>query len=442
MYRVNCNGVLRAASLTACLLAGAAEALAGSFAIHEQSVYGQGAAYAGIAAGGVTSAMFWNPATMTQFAGMSMEQSVVIYVPDVSHTPSTSTLAGLLPALHGSGVNNSGTAAVVPQGYSTWQLSERFWVGMGSNAPFGLASRFPQNWAGAAYGQDSSLQTFNFNPNAAFKLNDWISVGLGLQAQYGRAEYESLAVPFPASNLVISGAGWGFGWTAGITLTPNARTQIGIGYRSALDQKIKGNLVNGPAPTTNGAIETTLKLPGILSVGLRQRMGERFTLLAGIEWTNWSRIGTAGLLQPNGAAALGPTGAPITFPFEYRDGWYYALGGEYVIDQTWMVRAGIGYEVSPITTQTRTPGLPDTDRFWYSAGASYKHPTIPGLSFDLAFTYIYTPNVPLDISAASGNPWFNAGGTYTGTVDTHIRIISLALRLQLAPPPKPVKSKG
>ncbi|HWL74252.1 MAG TPA: outer membrane protein transport protein, partial [Burkholderiaceae bacterium] len=52
----------------ACIIV--AEAHAGGFAIREQSACGQGASFAGVAAGGCDiSSMFWNPATMTQFAG-------------------------------------------------------------------------------------------------------------------------------------------------------------------------------------------------------------------------------------------------------------------------------------------------------------------------------------------------------------------------------------
>jgi long-chain fatty acid transport protein len=68
------SGHLRLALLTggaAVLLA--AQAHAGGFAVREQSAYGMGSAYAGIAAGGALSAMFWNPATMTQMPGFSVE---------------------------------------------------------------------------------------------------------------------------------------------------------------------------------------------------------------------------------------------------------------------------------------------------------------------------------------------------------------------------------
>ncbi len=50
-------------------LAGAPSAEAGGFAIREQSAYGQGSSFAGIAAGGSLSSMFWNPATL---AGVSV----------------------------------------------------------------------------------------------------------------------------------------------------------------------------------------------------------------------------------------------------------------------------------------------------------------------------------------------------------------------------------
>jgi long-subunit fatty acid transport protein len=38
------------------------------------------------------------------------------------------------------------------------------------------------------------------------------------------------------NQVQLTGDGWGFGWTAGVTLTPTPWTQIGVGYRSAIDQ--------------------------------------------------------------------------------------------------------------------------------------------------------------------------------------------------------------
>jgi len=49
---------------------------AGAFALREQSAYGQGSSFAGIAAGGALSSMYWNPAAITQFNGKTVEQVI------------------------------------------------------------------------------------------------------------------------------------------------------------------------------------------------------------------------------------------------------------------------------------------------------------------------------------------------------------------------------
>src|SRR5258706_14030514 len=51
----------------------AIEANAGAFALREQSTVGQGDAFAGVAAGGALSSMFWDPATLTHTSGFGIE---------------------------------------------------------------------------------------------------------------------------------------------------------------------------------------------------------------------------------------------------------------------------------------------------------------------------------------------------------------------------------
>jgi long-chain fatty acid transport protein len=176
----------------------------------------------------------------------------------------------------------------------------------------------------------------------------------------------------------------------------------------------------------------------MVTVGLRQRIGDRFTLLAGFEWTDWSRIGTAVVSTPTGTATL--SGSPVTLPFQYSDGYFYSLGGEYIVDPSLTLRAGVAFETSPITDDVRTPRLPDNDRMWYSAGLSYKPPQFRGVTFDLGYSYIDVKDTPINIGAGSGNPWTNATGTYIGSVDSHIHVLSVGFRYQWgATPPPAVK---
>ena len=131
-------------------------------------------------------------------------------------------------------------------------------------------------------------------------------------------------------------------------------------------------------------------------------------------------------MQPNGAPATilaGFGGCNVTIPFQYRDGWFFSGGAEYICTDRLTLRGGLAYEISPVTTQVRTPVVPDNDRFWASVGASWK--VFRGLSFDIAYSHVWVRDPTINIVA--GNPSFQPGLPYTGTVNAHVDVISGAL---------------
>ena len=130
--------------------------------------------------------MFWNPATLTQIPGIQTEIVGTGIIPYAAHTPNTaSTLAG------SGGTDNTGIEAFVPAAYVSWQINPNLWFGLSVNSPFGLAVRFPDVWAGRDYGESSSLRTYNITPSFAYRFNDWISIGFGLEFQYAHASLMS-----------------------------------------------------------------------------------------------------------------------------------------------------------------------------------------------------------------------------------------------------------
>jgi long-chain fatty acid transport protein len=434
------KSLLLACAGVGALLAATAAANAGGFAIREDSAYGHGSSFAGVAAGGDVSSMFWNPATMTQMPGVQTEIVASGIIPSAKNNASPAST--LFPFGLG-GTDNTADSALVPSGYISWQLNPSFWLGLSVNAPFGLSVSFPDAWAGRNYAAGStSLKTYNATPSFAYRLNDWISIGAGVQIQYGKANLSNglpvngFGVPPGLGNqLNINGDGWGYGFTAGLTLTPTPSTTIGIGYRSAINQKIEGTLTLPAGPlfnppfSTPGAVSTTLNLPDIVSIGLRQKLNPQWTLLGTVEWSNWSRIGTS----TTNTTVLG---TPVAIHFNYDNGWFFALGAEYQWTEQLAVRAGIGYEKTPITDMVRIPLLPDNDRTWLSAGLTYNF--TKALALDLAYSHLFVKNTPINVVA--GNPSFNGAIAYVGTVDSHIDIISVALKYRWdAPAPAPTK---
>jgi len=423
------------AALTAIIVA-TNDAHAGAFALREQSTVGQGTSFAGVAAGGAPSSMFWNPATMTQFYGLTTETDFTAIFPKVDQTGTTN----LAPLGFTGGLENTGKNALVPASYTVWQLNDRFWVGLSVNAPFGLSVGFLRpNWAGAFYAEPTTLKSYNATPSIAFKLAEWLSIGAGVQVQFAKADLNSAyaIATFATPRLLnIHGDGWSWGWTVGATLTPLPGTQIGIGYRSALDQDIDGTIRNDFSVTT--PVDTTLKLPDMISAGIRQRINDQLTVMGTVEWTHWSRIGTSVI---NGSNTL--FGTNLTLPFRYDDGWFYSIGAEYVVNPRLTLRGGFAFEKSPITDQVRTPRLPDNDRYWLSFGAT--HPLSDRLFLDVGYSYIWVKDTHIDITAASGNPWFISTPspvTYVGDSGSHIQIFSVGVRYKLFEPPAPVITKG
>jgi len=416
------TGYLRSGTALGLLVIATAQASAGGFGIREQSAYGQGTSFAGIAAGGALSSMFWNPATMTQVPGIQSESDVAGIIGYAAHTP------GLGSALPFGGTSNTAETAFVPASYLSYQFSPNLWLGMAINAPFGLSMNIPDRWAGRDFGAGpTNLHTYNATPSIAYRINDWISVGAGVQIQYA-TEVVTLGLgQTPGLQAVIKGNGWGYGFTAGATLTPTPTTTIGIGWRSFIDQKIDSTLSTSFAVpgTTIGAVNTTVKSPDTVSLGIRQRLDPLWTVMATAEWSNWSRIGTSLWTTPSGTATINTI--PVAFPFQYKDGWFFSGGAEYKWTDRLTVRGGIGYEISPVVDQVRMPLVPDNDRYWASVGATWQ--VFKGLHFDLAYSHIWVRDPSINISAGSGNPWFVPGATapYVGSANAHVDILSGAL---------------
>jgi long-chain fatty acid transport protein len=96
------------------------------------------------------------------------------------------------------------------------------------------------------------------------------------------------------------------------------------------------------------------------------------------------------------------------------------------VTQRAAVRAGIGYELSPIDDNVRGFRLPYNDGLHLSAGASYR--LDERFSFDVGYSFLAAED--MDIRAAgAGGP--NANGPFSGHADTHVHYISAAIKWKL-----------
>ena len=413
--------------------AGLSVAEAGGFAIREQSAYGQGSSFAGIGAGGSLSSMFWNPANLTDVEGLELEAvgSGVFIHTDVELDPIPP--AGFPPfGFPGSDEGDIAQDGFVPAGYAGYRFNDRFVLGIGVNSPYGLATQYDDDSVLRALGIAGTSKVFsvNVNPAASVDVTDWLAVALGAQIQYidVRLTGQMLGGP-PPLGLGIStleGDDVGFGLTAGIRVTPMPGTEIGLGYRSFIDHELDGSLdtqIPIPGLDVFDIDADHLDLPDVVTLGIRQRITDRLRVMAGAEWSNWSRFDT---VEVSGAPA------PIELPFEYNDGWFFSAGAEFDVTERVALRAGVGYELSPLDEDNRTYRLPDNDRLWLSAGASYQ--ASERVSFDVGYSFLNAADTALDASGTFGGDGPEANGPFSGEADSRVHIISAAVKVKFGGP--------
>ncbi len=428
------NSALMATTAMAALLATMGTASAGGFAIREQSAMYQGMSFAGNAAGDSLSAMFWNPAAAASRDGLNTESSSSAIFADSKVTVTDMNPPFPAPAESG----DIGPPAFVPSSYGSYQLTKNVYIGMAVNAPFGLETD-PTNSAyqGAVIARKTELLTYNFNPTVAVRIAPGITIGVGAQIQSAEGNFRfatatpspAPGIPFSGQTTTVEGNGWGFGATAGIMIEASPTTKIGVGYRSQMDQDIDGHI------STEGALSqatnTTLHLPDVVTLSIRQIVSPKMRVNGTFEWTNWSRFqnltvtaaetGTNILgLTPAGFALI-PAGTTFaSLPFNWSDGYFLAAGVEYDIYPTLTGRAGIAYEWSPIDSpKGRSTGIPDNNRTWLSGGFSWQF--TPSVTIDFAYSHLFVEDAAFDRESLSDV-------VVQGEVESKVDIVSVGVK--------------
>jgi long-chain fatty acid transport protein len=167
----------------------------------------------------------------------------------------------------------------------------------------------------------------------------------------------------------------------------------------------------------------------MLALGVRHAMTPSLRVLGEVEWVNWSTLGVIPVIINEPLAGI-PAGTTVAnFDFRWRDGWLFALGGEYDWSRSLTLRTGVAYEISPVDgATTRLVQDPDSDRIWLSLGGSMKMDKYT--RFDFSYSHVFYENdAPFNRVPASTlftNP------PLLGTADISMDLISVGLKTDLS----------
>lgn len=370
-------------------------ALASGFQLLEQNASGIGNSYAGSAAvADNASTIFYNPAGMTQLQAREISAGLTAVNTSYKFTNNGSSTG----ALTGNG-GDGGGLGLIPNAYISWALSKDLYVGLGMGAPFGLKTEYDSPWTGAAQSIKFDIKTYNINPSVAFRVNDKVSLGFGLNWQRMEAEYVRTVginpapitgvTPFPLNtskaNLNADDDSWG--WNAGALFTLSPATKVGVSYRSAMKHKLDGSLrVDGPYAPLNAASSSPataeIELPDTFVVSVSQMLDDRWEMLGDLSRTGWSSIDKVDVIRSNGTLAQ-------RLDTNFRDTWRIAFGANYKYSDSLKLKFGIAHDQTPIRdAEHRLVSLPDNDRLWLSVGAQWKPSKQAALDVGLAYLYV------------------------------------------------------
>jgi long-chain fatty acid transport protein len=356
-------------ALVAGLMLPAPPVVAAGLWLYEMGTPDLGTASAGRAALAQDAAtVFGNPAGMTKLERSQLLVGAQLLYGDVHFDRGSDTTV--------SGGNGGNAVGALPAGglYYAQSVTQDFRLGFWSGSYFGLSAQYEDGWSGRYYSTRSELLTLGAGLNGAYRINDWLSIGGGPFALYGKLDQKA------AINNVLDGDqdgrlnidddDVGVGGMAGVMLEPWQGTRFGVTYVSPVKLEFK-NVVStsNVGPTLEAAgllgrnVDVDITVPQQVMLSAFHQLTDSWAFMGNLVWQDWSEFG-----QPEIDIA---SVASIEADLDYDDTWGFALGVQHAFAERWLWSFGGGYDTSPMSKGDRSPSLPMDRQFRLGTGIQY-----------------------------------------------------------------------
>ncbi|MDW1592166.1 MULTISPECIES: outer membrane protein transport protein [unclassified Vibrio] len=429
------NKTLLSTAVALSLLGTTGMANAAGFQLAEYSATGLGRAYAGEAAMADNASAQWrNPAMLTYLEGTQVSVGAIYVNPnidiegDVNFHGSTSSASS----------DDFAHDAIIPNFYLSHQYNEKFVIGLAFGTNYGMETDLGKGFGASHFGNEASVTTMEANLNAAYKVNESISVGGGIRYIIGEGSFgaaapknnvvglnpetnQPISVPQGTALKYMEGDDTAWGWQVGTAWQINENNRIGFAYKSEVELKLEGHAEGlgfgfGTSERDNGYMY--LNLPATAELASFHQVTDQLALHASVNWTDWSSFEKL-------EARLNTAGTHMVKVENWEDNYRFAVGATYQLDPKLALRTGIAYDTSAVSDKNRTITIPETDRTWLSIGATYDW--TKDFSLDAGFTYIFAKDAPIVESRGykSDDTAEQVGGQFVGETTGNVWLIGV-----------------
>jgi long-chain fatty acid transport protein len=389
--------------ISAVILASSTSTLwGGGFRIDSQDAFASGRGEAFVATADNASAIYYNPAGLSQLEGQNLRGGFYGLYTDNRYTSASS----------GASFDNQDDLDAVPQVFYGWKLeSLPLAVGLGLYSGYGLSSSWPQDTGFRTLGTEGSITTYTINPTVAWQVLPNLSLGAGLKVNYGEADLQQgLVWPGQAyDNFRFKGDGWAVGYDVGVLWKPIEKVSLGAAFKSATSYNFEGHTEyynNVPFPPGVGSVpafpsqsvnaDGRFELPLDVVCGISYRPTTNWNFEFDADYTDWSSLGTVTIAQARGLPGLIPQNVPLVLNWE--GSWYFELGATRYLGNGWSVSAGYIYNQNSVPDAHYNPLVADLDRQFFCVGLGRKG---KHWDFDVAYQLGYGPGHTVAGSAPS-----------------------------------------
>ncbi|ROS00243.1 long-chain fatty acid transport protein [Sinobacterium caligoides] len=365
------------------------------FQVSEQSASGLGRAFAGEAAVADNAAVIArNPAAMTRFKRAEVSGAITVIDADID-----------VDSTDGNGrhqtAHDIAPTQAVPAAYFVQPINDKLAFGLGLFSNYGVTSDYDESFAPGTAAGKTSLITLNLNPSLAYKVNDQLSVGGGISLVYADAElirrYGADANWFPThpapsdKTIELAGDTYSWGWNVGGLYEFDENNRFGLSYRAQVDLNFEGDFTDYTGQVVPGLPspggqkvdgELDIVLPATAEFSGFHQLNDRVSVQYSILWTDWSAFKEIKATSSD-CSYHGQSGVCLAKDEDFEDSMRYAVGASYLLNPQWTLRAGLAYDEKG---GQPTLSIPDSNRYWYTAGATYHYSD--SLSFDAGLAYV------------------------------------------------------
>lgn len=215
------------------------------------------------------SAVFYNPAGLTQIHHTEIDSGVAFLMPNIKYTNS----------MDGNSSHNS-SKAVAPNLFASTNKWHPVYFGLGLYGPYGRVSNYDANVAVYNMMHFSKLVRVDFAPTVAVALGKYISVGAGLVGSRINASVNVL-------GLDESGGGYGVTGQGGVLIRLPERIKLGFVYHGHETAHLAGS---GQIPGIQDNFLLRLNFPTTMSAGIAWQALNTLLLSATYDYEMWRTL--------------------------------------------------------------------------------------------------------------------------------------------------------